>query len=106
MRNLILSMIAATALLGAGAEARASDAADRSAAIELCRSETIARAGVAEDKVRLDSARVRPRQVRVDLDLWNADGELVNVRCDVSRGASPAIVALDPPLNAAQALAR
>jgi hypothetical protein len=106
MRKLVYSVAVAATLFGAVAEASANDAADRTAAIHMCRAETIARANAPADKVRLDSVSVRPRAVRVDLDLWTAGGQLVNVRCDVTRGAQPTIVALNPPLADTQASAQ
>ena len=74
---------------------------DRSAAINLCRNEVAARAGVEAASIRLDQARVRGRLVRVDLDLWR-DGQLQNVRCDVARGPVLTIASITPAVQTAQ----
>ncbi|MEJ0060893.1 MAG: hypothetical protein WDM79_15485 [Terricaulis sp.] len=73
---------------------------DRGQAIQLCRAEVSVRTGVAADDVRLDQVRVRPRQVRVDLDVW-ANGQLQNIRCDVQRGDTLEIAEITPALQTA-----
>lgn len=72
------------------------DAVDRSAALRLCRTEAAARANVSESEVRLDMIQTRARLVRVDLDVWK-NGDLVNVRCDVSRDGELTIAAMNLP---------
>jgi hypothetical protein len=79
--------------------ASADDVADRNQAIALCRAEVTAQAGEAAS-VRLDQVRVRPRAVRVDFDVWR-NGDLQNVRCDVSRGAELTIASITPALQTA-----
>jgi hypothetical protein len=104
MKSLILPGLAALAFSGLSSIAWAGDdGADRSAAFRLCRSEAAARANVAESEVRLDMIQTRARLVRVDLDVWK-NGDLVNVRCDVSRDGELHITALNLP-QVAQAAA-
>jgi hypothetical protein len=98
-------LAALTAVLVLPGLAWADDASDRSEAIQLCRAEVTAQAGADADAVRLDQVRVRPRLVRVDLDLWR-DGQLQNVRCDVSRrGSELSIASITPALQTAAASA-
>lgn len=68
MRNFLMSAMALTAVLVIPGVASANDVADRNQAISICRAEVQAQAG-ADANVRLDQARVRPRAVRVDLDV-------------------------------------
>jgi hypothetical protein len=84
--------------------ASADDIADRNQAISICRAEVQARAG-ADASVRFDQVRVRPRAVRVDLDLWR-NGQLQNVRCDVARGQGPLTIASISPTLQTASLAR
>lgn len=84
MRQALIALAAIFAALAAPGIARADEAADRTAAIRLCRAEVSAQAGLEADSVRFDQVRVRPRLVRVDLDVWR-NGRLQNVRCDVTR---------------------
>ena len=101
MRKFVLSAIVFGALLAAPSVAVANDVSDRSAAIRLCRAEVSAQAGASASEVRLDQVRVRPRAVRVDLDVWR-DGNLQNVRCDVTRGDGElTIAAITPALQTA-----
>lgn len=103
MRAFFLSSIALAAFLSFLPAASADDAAERSAAIALCRGEISRQAGVEEADVRLDQVRARARQVRVDLDLWR-NGDLTNVRCTVTReGEAQAIASIDPALETATA---
>jgi hypothetical protein len=106
MRSMSL-IIAAAALevVGFSGPASADDSADRNQAIQLCRAEVSARTGIAAEDVRLDNARLRPRMVRVDLDVWT-NGALQNVRCDVRRGDALEIAEITPALQAAQTAAR
>lgn len=100
MRAFIVSalVLGASAILP-GQAAASSDVADRTAAIQLCRAEIAAQADGAD--VRLDHVRVRPRQVRVHLDVWRG-GQLTNVRCDVARGgAELTVAAISPPFATA-----
>ncbi|MBL8544916.1 MAG: hypothetical protein JNL81_00540 [Hyphomonadaceae bacterium] len=100
MRNFLMSAMALTAVLVIPGVASADDVADRNQAISLCRAEVQAQAG-ADATVRLDQVRVRPRAVRVELDLWR-DGQLQNVRCDVSRGRDQLTIAsISPALQTA-----
>lgn len=110
MKNFLFSSMALAAVLFVPGIASADDVSDRSEAIRLCRAEVSAQAGVEADAVRLDQVRVRPRQVRVDVDLWT-DGRLQNVRCEVARaGGDLNIASITPALqtaaNAAPATAR
>lgn len=100
MRNFVMSAMALAAVLVIPGVANADDIADRTQAISLCRAEVQAQAGDAAS-VRLDQVRVRPRAVRVDLDLWR-DGQLQNVRCEVTRGQEAlTIAAITPTLQTA-----
>src|SRR5262245_30790783 len=105
MRNFLMSVAALTAILASPNIASADEAADRSQAIQFCRSQISSQAGVDGEAVRLDQVRVRPHLVRVDFDLWR-HGQLQNVRCDVPRGQSPSVASITPPLQtSAQAAA-
>ncbi len=99
MRNFLMSAMALTAVLAMPGVASADDVSDRSQAIALCRAEVQAQAG-ADATVRLDQVRVRPRAVRVELDLWR-NGQLQNVRCEVARGQELTIAAITPTLQTA-----
>jgi hypothetical protein len=100
MKNFLAFAVLAAAFLAGPTSALAGDnVQDRSAAIQLCRAEVAALAGVEADTVRLDQVRLRPRLVRVDFDLWQ-DGQLQNIRCEVSRGDELTIAAITPPLQA------
>ena len=87
MRNFLMSAMALTAVLVIPGVASASDVADRNQAISICRAEVQAQAG-ADANVRLDQVRVRPRAIRVDLDLWR--GSLVGATIRVSLRRYPA----------------
>jgi hypothetical protein len=104
MKNFLFSSMALAAFLFIPSVASAGDdASERTEAIRLCRAEVAAQAGADADAVRLDQVRVRPRAVRVDLDLWR-DGRLQNVRCEVDRtGAGLTIAAITPTLQTASA---
>lgn len=103
MRKVLISAAIVAALV-VPAAARAEEA-PRPSAVELCRAEVAAQAGVAIDQVRLDQIRTRSSRVRVDLDLWR-DGQLQNVRCDVAREAGNlTIAAISPSLATATATA-
>jgi len=105
MRKSLFSVAILAAALITPAVARAEEA-PRPSAIELCRAEVAAQAGVSVDQVRLDQIRTRTRLVRVDLDLWR-DGQLQNVRCDVAREAGNlTIAAIEPALTTATASAQ
>lgn len=84
------------------ASATDANVADRSRAIQLCRVEVSAQAGLDASAVRLDGVRVRPSLVRVDFDVWR-DGQLQNVRCEVSRGETLQIASITPALGAVAA---
>lgn len=105
MNKLFAFAVVFAAFLSAPQGALAGDnIADRSAAIQLCRTEVAAQAGADLDAVRLDNVRVRPSLVRVDLDLWR-DGQLNNIRCDVSRDAGALqIASISPALQSASAV--
>jgi hypothetical protein len=98
MKTIVISALALMAL-SAPAFAETSETADRTAAIGLCRAEVAAQTGLAPETIRLDQARVRGGNVRVDLDVWR-DGRLQNVRCDVSR-AERRIASITPTLQTA-----
>lgn len=104
MRNFLMSAMALTAVLVIPGVASANDVADRNQAISICRAEVQAQAG-ADATVRLDQVRVRPRAVRVDLDLWRGN-QLQNVRCDVSRGQDQLTIASITPTVQTASLAR
>ena len=95
MKTFLMSAMALTAVLVMPGVASADDATDRNAAIQLCRTQVQAQAGDSA-AVRLDTVRVRPRAVRVDLDLWR-DGALQNVRCEVARGGPELTIASITP---------
>ncbi len=102
MKKFVIPAMALAAALVLPNVASADDVSDRTAAIQLCRAEVSAQAGVDADAVRLDQVRVRPRLVRVDFDLWR-DGRLQNIRCDVSRGGELTIAAISPALQTVSA---
>ncbi len=99
MKNFVMSAMALAAVLVIPGVASADDVTDRNQAIALCRAEVQAQAGETAS-VRFDQVRVRPNAVRVDLDLWR-DGQLQNVRCEVSRGQELTIAAITPTLQTA-----
>lgn len=106
MKNFLFTAIALAAFVTVPSVASAdANIEARSRAIQLCRAEVAARAGADAESVRLDQVRVRPRSVRVDFDLWR-DGQLQNIRCDVTRGAELQIASITPPLGATAAVAR
>lgn len=103
MKNFLFSSMALAAVLFVPGVASADDVSDRGDAIRLCRAEVAAQAGLEADAVRLDQVRVRPRLVRVDLDLWQ-QGQLQNVRCEVSRtGDELTVASITPALQTASA---
>jgi len=102
MKNFLMSAMALTAVLVLPGVAWADAVSDRNAAIQLCRSEVAAQAGVDASDVRLDQVRVRGTSVRVALDLWRG-GQLQNIRCDVARGAELTIASISPALQTASA---
>lgn len=104
MRNFLMSAMALTAVLVIPGVASADDVADRNQAISICRAEVQAQAG-ADASVRLDQVRVRPRAVRVDLDVWR-NNALINVRCDVERGHEQLTIASITPAVQTASLAR
>lgn len=104
MRNFLMSAMALTAVLVIPGVASASDIADRNQAISICRAEVQAQAG-ADASVRLDQVRVRPRAVRVELDLWR-NGQLQNVRCEVTRNQDQLTIASITPTLRTASLAR
>lgn len=104
MRNFLMSAMALTAVLVIPGVASADDVADRNQAISICRAEVQAQAG-ADASVRLDQVRVRPRAVRVELDLWR-NGQLQNVRCEVARNQDQLTIASITPTLQTASLAR
>jgi len=96
MKNFLFSAMALAAF-GLPGVASADSAADRSQAISLCRAEVAAQAGVDPAQVRLDNTLLRARVVRVDFDLWQ-NGQLQNIRCEVTRGAELTIASISPSL--------
>lgn len=101
VKNFAFSTIALAAFLATPSLAHADDVTDRNAAIQLCRAEVAAQAGVDANDVRLDRVRVRATNVRVDLDLWR-NGDLQNIRCQVARNAGELTVAeITPALRTA-----
>ena len=106
MKNFLAYAVAAAALFSTPQTAFAGDnAADRSAAIQLCRAEVASQAGVEAETVRLDQVALRPRVVRVDFDLWR-NGNLQNVRCEVTRGGGQLQIASITPALQTVAVAR
>lgn len=99
MRNFAFAAMALATALVIPNIASADDLADRQQAISLCRAEVQAQAG-ADASVRFDQVRVRPRAVRVDLDVWR-NGALQNVRCDVQRGQQLTIASITPAVQTA-----
>lgn len=103
MKNLLISVASLAAVLTAPSGASADEVSDRTQAIRLCRAQVSAQAAVDPAQVRLDQVRVRPREVRVHLDLWRG-GQLQNIRCDVARGDGElSVAAITPPLQTASA---
>lgn len=101
MKNFLAYAVVAAAIFAAPQAAFAGDTvADRSSAIQLCRAEVATQAGVEADTVRLDQVAVRARVVRVDFDLWR-DGNLQNIRCEVTRGDELQIASITPALQTA-----
>jgi hypothetical protein len=103
MKNFLFSSMALAAVLFVPGVASADDVSDRTAAIQLCRTEIAAQARLDTDAVRLDQVRVRPRTVRADFDIWR-HGQLQNVRCEVRRaGAELSVATITPTLETASA---
>ena len=103
MKIFLFSSMALAAVLFVPGVASADNVSDRTEAIQLCRSEVAAQAGLDADAVRLDQVRVRPRAVRVDFDVWR-EGRLQNVRCEVDRsGEGLTIASITPALQSASA---
>jgi hypothetical protein len=101
MKNFLFSSMALAAVLFVPGAALADDVSDRTEAIQLCRGEVAAQAGLNIASVRLDQVRVRPHSVRVDFDVWR-HGQLENVRCEVARSQSDlSIAAITPTLQTA-----
>ena len=99
MKKFFAYAVVAAAFLAAPQVAFAGDnVADRSHAIQLCRAEVASQAGVEADQVRLDQVSLRPRAVRVDFDLWR-NGDLQNIRCEVTRGDALTIASITPALQ-------
>jgi len=99
MKKFLISALALAAF-AVPAVASANPAADRNAAIALCRADIAAQAGVDAAQLELDNVRVRAGLIRVDFDLWN-NGSLQNIRCDVSRGAELTVASITPALQTA-----
>lgn len=103
MRKMLFSLAAVFAALATPGFAQANEVSDQNAAIRLCRAEVATQAGVDVGEVRFDQLRLRPRTVRVDLDLWR-NGQLQNIRCDVDRAQGELRVAsISPALQAVAA---
>lgn len=102
MKNFLMSAMALTAVMIVPGVASADAVSDRTDAIRLCRAEVAAQTGATAEQVRLDQVRVRGTSVRVDLDLWR-DGQLQNIRCDVSRGETLEVASITPSLQVATA---
>jgi len=103
MKNFLFSSMALAAVLFVPGVASADDVSDRTEAIQLCRGEVAAQAGLDASAVRLDQVRVRPRAVRVDFDVWRG-GDLQNVRCEVARSqGNLTIASITPALQTASA---
>lgn len=102
MKTFLMSALALAAVVVMPGVASADDASARNEAIQLCRAEVAAQAGVEASQVRLDQVRVRGRSIRVDLDLWR-NGGLQNIRCNVARGSELTIASITPTLQTASA---
>jgi hypothetical protein len=102
MNKFLISMAFAAALVVPGVASAGSDVEDRSDAVRLCRAEVQSQTGLTAAQVRLDQVRLRRSNVRVDLDVFR-DGQLQNVRCDVSRarGQNLTIASITPALQTA-----
>jgi hypothetical protein len=98
MKNLFAYAVLAAAVLASPTAAFADNVGDRTAAIQLCRAEVAAQAGVEAGQVRLDQVRLRARLVRVDFDLWR-NGDLQNISCEVTRGETLTIASITPALQ-------
>ena len=105
MRNFILSSLVLGFLALPGV-ASADEVRDRTEAIRICRAEVASQAGVELSQARFDQVRVRPHAVRVDIDLWR-NGDLQNIRCEVSRtGGELTVASITPALTTATAAIR
>lgn len=102
MKNFVMSAMALAAFLVVPNVASADEAAARTDAIRLCRAEIVQQTGLTADDVRLDNVRVRLSNIRVDLDVFR-NGQLENVRCDVSRtrGEGLTVASITPALQTA-----
>ncbi|QGZ96278.1 hypothetical protein [Terricaulis silvestris] len=101
MKKFFSYAVLAAAVLASPTAAFAGDnVADRTAAIRLCRAEVVAQTGAETGQVRLDQVNVRARLVRVDFDYWR-NGDLQNIRCEVTRGEPLAIASITPTLQTA-----
>ncbi len=101
MKKFFSYAVLAAAVLAAPQTAFAGDnVADRSAAIQLCRAEVVSQTGAEAGQVRLDQVAVRARTVRVDFDYWR-NGDLQNIRCEVTRGEQLTIASITPTLQTA-----
>jgi hypothetical protein len=99
MKSTLISLAVVAAALVTPGFAQADEVSDRAAAIQLCRAEIAAQAGVPASEVDFDQVQVRARLVRVDFDLWR-NGQLENIRCDVRRGSELQIAQIQPDLRA------
>jgi hypothetical protein len=100
MKNLFAYAVLAAAVLAPTAAFAGDNVADRTAAIQLCRAEVLAQTGAETDQVRLDQVNLRARLVRVDFDYWR-NGDLQNIRCEVTRGDQLTIASITPALQTA-----
>ena len=102
MRTTIFSILALATVFAPSIASADSNTSDRAAAIQLCRTQVAAQAGVDAAQVRLDQARESLHRVRVDLDVWRG-AQLQNVRCDVTRGDGGAltVASITPPVQTA-----
>lgn len=103
MRNLILASAAALGVLASAGAVSAQPANAVGQAVALCRNTVAQQAGVSVDRVRLDQARERSRVVLVDVDLWSANNQLTNVRCEVAKGDTLTIANITPEITTATA---
>jgi hypothetical protein len=102
MKNILVSAVVFAALFSPSLAFADQNTQDRSRAIQLCQAEVAAQAGLDADAVRLDNVRLRASVVRVDFDVWR-EGQLQNVRCEVTRGDQLQIASITPALGAAAA---
>jgi hypothetical protein len=102
MRTTFLAVLALAAIVTAPGLANASST-DQNAAVQLCRNEVAAQAGVDGGDLRLTQVRDRLASVRVHFNLWK-NGAQQGIDCEVSRhDGALQLASINPPLASATA---